>query len=521
MVKRALGLGLFLALAAPGPVSAAPDEPVYDAPRPWSQPLFFVKDGPKRHRAEIRDAIGSKGLGSSEHETRVQARTTLARLGEIPVEALAKAVMGSGKVRVRMNAAIVLAEIGSSRGAEAFAQALRNKAGDTGFGHVVPALGLGLFARPRDVDLLDEVAQRRKKWSAVAATLALAKMPGRQAAAKIRTRRDSMPRRATHAAATWLAAALLLPDAAPELALKHKDRIVRMAAAVALCIRPRESARAPLLEALEKRERDEVRTLLVHALAAQTRDDVIRERLLELAKGKKLAAHAALRALADERGHKNQFEKLRKIQRATKSIDVRHGPLMLAMLRTGHSDAPETVYKVAAALKPAAYAAVGALILELARDPDTKQANRILDRFYPLQGRTGDKRLKELLKTATSVASTVEGRSARARALVRELATEWERDLWLRDRDQLSFAILNRFLPRLFELDQLVERADPSHNDPGRPGGIRVDPNAGAGSDTGGDDTRKAVSADPDEQDLNDFLTSRPYFSKRDRRAAR
>jgi len=107
------------------------------------------------------------------------------------------------------------------------------------------------------------------------------------------------------------------------------------------------------------------------------------------------------------------------------------------------------------------------------------------------------------------------------RAGVRDMDDEAAADLWLRTPDDLAFALLERFLPRLFELDEIADRLDPSRHEPGNPGGVVDNENNSPDVGGGGGGGRPASSqGSPEEQDLFAFLTERPYYFKSDRREA-
>ncbi len=517
-MQRALVLALFLLIGHPGALRAAPEEG-----RTWSTPVLFrVPDS--KSRQEIRELIGSKHLGSSTDGERKKARTKLTEFGEWAVPELSKSVMGRGKARVRMNAAIVLVRIGSRRGIDPLGTALA-KGGDAGLELVIPALGLGLFQRPRDIAVLDAASRKYKSRSAIAALLALAKMPGREPERLLRAYLDDMPRRPGLVAAARIATTLVFPDEKPEVALASKDRVVRMAAAVCVCLRPSAAARDPLLKLIEKapRERDEVRTLQIHALAALPRDESIRNALLKLAQksGKRSAARwAALMGLCDERGHKEDFPKLARLLRDTDDRNPAMGALLTAIVRTGHEEATPTAMRVLARHKASSFAAACALLVEFARATDKKVSNAGIDELVNHRRDAKTEALQDLLRAAGSVAlAPLADRTKLVRETLRALDDEFVLDHWWRDRDQRAFVLLHRFLPRLFELDEIVERADPSRNAPGLPGGIAVDPNAGGpGSGDTERETRKPARANPEEQDVFAFLDERPYFAREDRR---
>jgi len=310
-----------------------------------------------------------------------------------------------------------------------------------------------------------------------------------------------------------LAASIRSPDSPAGEArfLKHKKTLVRRVAAACLCIRPPTPEQTKVLLKIVSVTGDrEVRTLQFYALGLiPERTPAIREALLDCAVKTKLktgARVAALIGLADEWNVSGNFDRLHARYRAAKGRnDPVVAALLHAMVRTGNPKAVEICKRVIKTGSPfLRFYASAALFhrIALGGDEPPPDADRIAAEIVNQRSRTQNPQLLRLIDLVSRWRSPPEGVKDR-RKLARDgfAAVGDPKDLHLFDwdRNTRAWALLNRMIPYVLELDEQI--VDLSTHDTSKPPA----PDPGVGKS-------KSESGSEWELDLLDFLKEQPYF---------
>jgi len=483
-------------------------------------PLIFFRKPDRATEKLIRnDLIRGNGIGAGTRDQRALARSKLIVIDAWAVPYLAEALHGrnaQGDALVRMNAAATLARILDPRALPELRGATQKD--EDKWVRRFAALSLGFYRRAEDIDVLTAVLKsRERKRPASAAALALGKIPYATATNALLSRLGKPPRDQHLAAALLLAASIRSPETpAAELRfLKHKERLIRRVAAACLLIRPPSPAQtAKLLRLVADTGDREVRELQYYALGLiPERTPAIRQALLDCGvktKFKTGVRVAALIGLADEWNVGENFDRLHGRYRAMKGRnDPVVAALLHAMVRTGDPKAIEICRKVIKTGSPfLRFYASAALFhrIALAGKEPPPGADRIAGEIVQQRSRTQNPELLSLIDLVSRWRSPPEGvrdRRKLARDGFKSVGDPKGLHLFDWDREERAWALLNRMIPYIFELDeQLVALSAHDTSTPPTP-----DPGVGKS---------KSESGSEEELDMLDFLKEKPYFVPRD-----
>jgi hypothetical protein len=471
-------------------------------------PLVFFRDPDPVTRRRIRD-LASNGFDNTNRTTRQETRRALVAIGPWIVPFLAESFRRDP--RRAQNAAITLTLLGDRAGLPALRQAARKSNEWVGR---TSCLGLGHFRDVADVELLHgRLADRRCRYRAAAA-LALAKLPGGGAVLVS----EDLARDAHVAAAQVLGRALAARRGDLRADLGHREILVRTAAAIGLLVRPLTAADAQvLLDALDRPDAPKERRLrarLLDALAAiPARTPAIRARLVLAAQREKgaEARAAALIGLAREWNVRELFDALGRIDAGDRDPEL--GPLLSALARSGAPEAVDRLLKDLRGRGDRPFYAAGCLIHLVVAARDGKEHARADEILKAVGEDVDDEQAQPLVTLAKRIRGREWAEQRRiAAADFAEIDDPFGHHLWDWTPEERVWATVNRFLPYLFELDDLADVGDPTKRD--------QKPVIGLGDS--GDGKQKAASqGQPNEQDLIDFLSREhgiPYFGPEDLR---
>jgi len=478
--------------------------------------IFFRKPDRATDRLIRDDLISGNGIGAGTRDKRAAARCKLIVIDAWAVPYLAEALHGrrkQGDAMVRMNAAATLARILDPRALPQLRGACTKKEKDRWVRRFA-VLSLGLYRRAEDIDVLADVLKDRdKKDRDPAAALALGKIPYSTATNALLSRLVKPPRDKHLTGALLIAATIRSPETpAGELRfLQHKERLVQRVAAACLLIRPATPQQTEaLIKIVGERGYREVLELQFHALSlVPARTPEIREALLDCAvktKFKTGARVAALIGLADEWNVTANFARLHGRYRSAKGRnDAVVAALLHAMVRTGNPKAIEICRKVIKTGSPALrFYASAALFhrIALAGDEPPPGADRIAGEIVQQRARSEKPELLSLIDLVSRWRSPPEGVTDRrklARDGFKAIGDPKNLHLFDRNRQERAWALLNRMIPYVLELDELL--MDFSTHDTS----TAPTPEPGVGKS-------KSESGSEEELDLLDFLKEQPYF---------
>jgi len=477
-------------------------------------PLFF-REPDRAARQGIREALAK--VRSATRANRQAGRDELERIGPWVTDTLAE-VLGAraGKEVARLNAAIVITRLRDAHGLPAIR-------GGLDADNLVVAraccLALGYFGVVADGERLERELDDRRFAAKPAAALACARIAGtkwagetlvddqrpakrEKLAESLLARTRKLPADEPEAAALLLAAVLAHPDADAAARLADRRELVAAAAAIGLSVRPAgRAATAELLALLERPGKSSdrwLRALRYAALGRADRTPAVRERLLEGARREeKQPQRAALLALADTPAA--SADELLAVLDRMRDSDPNRGALLFALARTGEKPALDRLLAVAGEPDPGPdrRAASVALLHSICTTvPD--DAGRILGR------------LKEPAALISKVNAAWRAGPEELAALARTGFDDTGVGFEL-TRTGRTFALVNRFLPVLFRLDDLDDLGEASRRDAGEGAGIGIAPDDGGGGGSGGRGGGGAGRA-PAEADQIDFLRGEPYF---------
>ncbi|MHC4550111.1 MAG: HEAT repeat domain-containing protein [Planctomycetota bacterium] len=510
-MARSRTLGLLLLLA---PGIQAEEEAI---------PLVFFREPDKAARREILHEVSDKRLGSGARHERRASRARLRRIGPWAVPFLSDALTKRTKSqRVRMNAAMTLARIGDPDGVAALRVGARHD--EHRYVRRTCSLALGLLGddapRPGRADAFREAAiqtlieilrSRERGATKAAAALALAKTGHPQAAAELRAAAKTLSKDPHDAAAILIAATIVHDKTDLTPWVGHPEKLVRRAATTGLLIRPLPPTRADLLLERLKRERDPgIRALLYHALGA-VQDGALRAALLRAATRSAEKAEARIAAAIELAQEYGVQESCRPLLEALHKIHSRNdpvtAPLIFALAMTGAPEATEKLTKLMTAPDAGhrSFYAAGSLLHVLCQDPT--RFGDAADLLRRIAGLSQDPWVRKVAALATDLRwkrDQPQEMRALAHARLAQMGDPFGLGLWDRGRRDRAWQLVNRVLPRIFELDDITELGDPGEH-------ADDDPREHAGGSLRGE-SGKGPSAKPEELDLLDFLGEAPYF---------
>lgn len=494
-----------------------------DGPAP---PIFFRtpdKDTEKR----IDDLMSHKGLGSGTRKVRTDARRELRDIGIWTVPFLCNAISGKRKVkigRIPMNATMTLGRI-----LDPFCLDVLRTAATTDRGkkqhHLrqTACLVIGLFDAStedlgKNVDTLTAVLEERgdRRVYHCAAALGLGKIKDKRATSRLVAMLAELPKDPYYAAAAIVGASVRSRDAQPERFLDRKnEEIVRRAAATCLTIRPMPSEHAPvLIKWLNDGTKDRrVRPLVYYALAAMPRTDAIRAALLKGATrgGERDEARvAALIGLSYEWNVRSNYKAIKRAVKKGRNDRVVAAALF-ALAQTGAPQAVDDLIGVmrSGSARSRFYAAGSLMYMVTLANPSRlhKDDAKIRDAIADLR-RAQDAALKDfdLFRGAALVTTDLKKRAETARTWFKDMRDPYGLNLWSWTQEDRSWALVNKLLPAIFDLDDIADKSDFDN-----PNKVGDQPLATPGKSGG-----RELQGTPEEQDLLDFLAERPYFGAED-----
>jgi len=473
----------------------------------------------------IKVLLSSNGIGSSTRDVRSAAREGLREIGRWSVAPLRLTIDRKKRVkgvRVPMNAIMTLARIldpDCLLELRAAAEGDRDKNV-----RKTACLALGLFGPdPTTVTLLDRLfrAHRDGGEHRRASAIALGKIAGEGVESLLETT-SNLPRDDEFlAAAVLLAAAVRTPRARPARYIGHEQEIVRRVAVTCLLIRPTQDP-ALILDVLKKTARAEdrhIRPLLYHALASIERTEAVRARLMHCATRTREnddARIAAVVGLAQEWGVTASYKPLRKVWKLLSGRNNKVGAaLMLATLQTGDPRAVDDALRVLdTGSNWLRFYAGGSLLYYVSlsrpgRAQPREVERKIFDKIAGLRSGSRDSQVQYIIDMAGALKyeSDLEKRAKKAREWFADVPDRNHLHLWDWTREDRAWALINRLIPALFELDDIADKGDPFERTEDNP--------VGDGAKEKASDQR-TISASPEESDLLDFLAEHPYFGPED-----
>jgi HEAT repeat protein len=483
-VRRLAFLG-FLVAVSPGLRAEQPETP-----------LLIFRDPDPATEKEIRDLVTEKRLGG--RDQRRPARERLAWIGPWAVPHLATALAKESSARIRMNAVIALMLVRDPRALPALRAAAAED--DDLSVRRAATLALGTFEHPDDVATLKGLlGTPRGEWTTVAP--ALARLRHSDAAVVLLRAAGSPPRDEHDAAAILLAAAIASPDA-PLLENLEGGKLVQLAAAAGLAVRPPSHRLAgKILEALGRSKlTDPARVLAIRALGAiKDRPDNVQAALLDIA-CKDGRADERIAALVELDGRAGEFDRLWKAYGLLKGRnDPVVAALLLALARTREQKAEDVLLDLVGTDTGFLRFYAAAALLH-ANGADRVLEERIRSAVNGLRGRD-DPALDGLANCAQQLKSDDAAKRAAAFAELPRIDDPRHLRLFV-PREERNWREVNLLFATILQLDKLVEQAGSG------PGREQESPLGGGGG--GSTEPKKASAGTVEEQDLFDILLPPP-----------
>ena len=217
----------------------------------------------------------------------------------------------------------------------------------------------------------------------------------------------------------------------------------------------------------------------------------------------KKARVAALIGLASEWNVQSNYKALKRAMPRGRNDPVASA-MLFALARCGHKNALDDLIQTmrGGSSHSQFYAAGSLLYLVTLSNPKRKhpEQDRIFDKIAELR----DPKLKDFVTMAGALKYEMDlgKRAAQARDWFKSIRDPYGLHLWDWTPTDRAWALVNRLIPAVFDLDDI---ADPSDFD--NPNKVPAGP-LGAKPKTGA----RTLTATPEEQDLLDFLAELPYF---------